>query len=125
MLMTMHQDKGNILVSPYFSLIPRPHSQVLTLKSWELAWGWGYLHLIQRSHYTIIIVIVYLYFDMYKSCIPITSITSEIGIMFIKLYSLLLVQFLNQIPISHCYFTQIQHATSLLPILILNFSNVT
>ncbi len=24
-------------------------------------------------------IIVYLYFDMYKSCIPITSITSEIG----------------------------------------------
>ena len=42
----------------------------------------------------------------------------EIGIWFIKLYSLLLVQFLNQIPISQFYFTQIQHATSLLPILI-------
>ena len=27
----------------------------------------------------IIIIIVYLYFDVYKSCIPITSITSEIG----------------------------------------------
>ena len=26
--------------------------------------------------------------------------------------------FLNQIPISQCYFTQIQHTTSLLPILI-------
>ena len=43
---------------------------------------------------------------------------SEIGIWFIKLYSLSLVQFLNQIPISECYFTQIQHTTSLLPILI-------
>ena len=27
----------------------------------------------------ITIIIVYLYFDVYKSCIPITSITSEIG----------------------------------------------
>ena len=29
------------------------------------------------------------------------------------MYSLSLVQFLNQIPISECYFTQIQHTTSL------------
>ena len=34
------------------------------------------------------------------------------------MYSLSLIQFLNQIPISECYFTQIQHKTSLLPILI-------
>ena len=31
------------------------------------------------SYNIIITIIVYLYFDVYKSCIPITSITSEIG----------------------------------------------